>query len=298
MRLRIVVAAVVAVSALATGCSLFELSPQQEEEAYLIQVAQAEAPWLAAIERFDRRLSSTYSTRLAYVVAIEDAGLAEGAREALEAARSLTPPEQLANDHQRWLEFRSAVDEIAPSLTEAAVNGDVLGALSVRRTLGEAEADFLLSIGRTFCIHLEAVSPASDCPPDESLPGGDYGVATYETLREYAIRAGPLFLTSNAFDESQRTRYLAEVQPGIELLLHDTIERLADLEPPAEFAADHEALRRYFDEQYEVAVEITDANAVGDQDRVGLLYEQFAAHLEQLQASLSEAARPIVDPAF
>lgn len=298
MRLRIVVAAVVAVSAFVSGCSLLELSPAQEEEAYLIQVAQAEAPWLAAIERFDRRLSGTYSTRLAYALAIQDAGLAEGAHDSLQAARSLTPPSQLAEDHQRWLEFRGVVDEIAPSLTEASVNGDVLGALAVRRTLGEAEADFLLSIGRTFCIHLEAVNPATDCPPDESLPGGEYGVATYETLREYAIRAGPLFLTSNAFDESQRTRYLAEVQPGIEMLLHDTIDRLAGLEPPAEFAADHEALRRYFEEQYEVAVEITGANAVGDQDRVGLLYEQFAAHLEQLQASLSDAARPIVDPAF
>lgn len=298
MRLRIVVAAVVAFSALASGCSLFELSPEQQEEAYLLQVAQAEAPWLAAIQRFDRTLSGSYSTRQAYVNAIADAGLGEGARDALNAARRLTPPQQLADDHKRWLEFRSAVDESAPSLAEAAANGDVLGALAVRRTLGEAEADFLLSIGRTFCLHLDAVNPASDCPPDESLPGGDYGAATYEALREYAIRAGPLFLTSNAFDDGQRTRYLAEVQPGIEMLLHDTGERLAGLEPPAEFAADHDALRRYFEEQYAVAVEITGANAVGDQNRVGLLYQQFADHLEQLQSSLSDAVRPIVDPAF
>lgn len=298
MRLRIVVAAVVAVSALASSCSLLELSAEQEEEAYLIQVAQAEAPWLSAIERFDRTLSGTYSTRQAYVVAIRDAGLAEGARDALAAAKSLTPPQQLVDDHDHWLEFRGAVESVAPALTEAAMNGDVLGALAVRRTLGDAEADFLLSIGRTFCLHLEAVNPASDCPPDDSLPGGEYGVAAYETLREYAIRAGPLFLTSNAFDDSQRTRYLAEVQPGIEALLHDTGERLAGLSPPPELAADHEALRRYFEEQYEVAVEITGANAAGDQDRVGALYDQFAAHLEQLQAALSDAARPIVDPAF
>lgn len=298
MRLRIVVAAVVASSAFVSGCSMLGLSPEQHEEAYLIQVAQAEAPWLAAIDRFDRTLTSTYATRLTYAVAVEGAGLAEGAQDALRAAQALTPPDHLAEDHQSWLSFRRRVDEVAPALTEAAIIGDVLGALAVRRSLGEAEADFLLSIGRTFCLHLEAVDPASDCPPDESLPGGDYGTATYEALREYAIRVGPLFLTSTGFDATERTRYLAEVQPGIETLLHDTGERLATIDPPAEFADDHEALRRYFTEQYGVAVEITTANAVGDQDLVSQLYSQFAEHLDELQASLSEAARPIVDPAF
>jgi hypothetical protein len=298
MRLRIVVAAVVTVSALAAGCSLIELNPEQQEEAYLIRVAQAEAPWLAAIERFDRTLAGSYSTRLAYVKAIEDAGLAEGAGEALDAALALTPPPELNDDHQRWLDFRKAVGDVAPDLTEAAMSGDVLRALEVRRTLGEAEADFLLSIGRTFCLHLEGVNPSSDCPPDDSLPGGEYGAATFETLREYAIRVGPLFLTSNAFNDGQRAQFLAEVQPGIETLLHDTGERLAMLQPPDEFAADHEALRRYFDEQYQVAVEITGANAAGDQDLVSELYQQFAQHLDELQASLSDAARPIVDPAF
>ena len=298
MRLRIVVAAVVAVSTLASACSVIELSPEQQEEAYLLQVAQAEAPWLAAIDRFDRTLGGNFSTRLAFVVAIEDAGLAEGARDSLAAADVLTPPNSMATDHEHWLAFRNSVDGVAPELTTAAMSGEVLNALAVRRTLGEAEADFLLSIGRTFCLHLSAVDPASDCPPDESLPGGEYGRATFETLREYAIRVGPLFTTSNAFDQGQRTQYLAQVQPGIVTLLLDTGDRLSRLSPPPEFAADHVALLRYFADQYAIAVEITDANAIGDEDRVAALYDRFAQHLDELQAALSEAARPIVDPAF
>lgn len=298
MKLRIVVAGVVAAGMLATGCSVIELSPEQQEEAYLLQVAQAEAPWLAAIDRFDRTLSGAFSTRRAFVVAIDDAGLAQGARDSLDAADALTPPHTMATDHEHWLTFRKAVDGVAPALTAAAMSGDVLNALAVRRILGEAEADFLLSIGRKFCLHLEAVDPASDCPPDQSLPGGEYGTATYETLREYAIRVGPLFLTSDAFDQGQRTQYLAEVQPGIETLLLETGERLSRLSPPTEFAADHDALVGYFDDQHAIAVEITGANAIGDQELVASLYDRFAKHLEELLASLSEAARPIVDPAF
>ena len=298
MNLRIVVAALVAVFALATGCSVIELSPEQQEEAYLLQVAQAEAPWLTAIDRFDRTLSGNFSTRRAFMVAIEDAGLAQGARDSLAAADSLTPPNTMATDHQHWLAFRMSVDGVAPELTTAAMSGEVLNALAVRRTLGEAEADFLLSIGRTFCLHLSAVDPATDCPPDESLPGGEYGRATFEVLREYAIRVGPLFLTSNSFDQGERTQYLAEVQPGIVALLFDTGDRLGRLSPPPQFAGDHEALLRYFTDQYVIAVEITDANAIGDQDRVAGLYDRFAQHLDELQSALSDAARPIVDPAF
>ncbi len=298
MNLRIVVATVVAVSALASGCSVIELSSEQEEEAYLLQVAQAEAPWLAAIDRFDRTLGGNYSTRRAFVGAIGDAGLAQGARDSLAAADSLTPPHTMATDHEHWLAFRKSVDGVAPELTNAAMSGEVLNTLAVRRTLGEAEADFLLSIGRTFCLHLSAVDPAADCPPDESLPGGEYGRATFEALREYAIRVGPLFITSSAFDQGQRTQYLAEVQPGIVVLLSDTGDRLNRLSPPPEFAEDHHALLGYFDDQYVIAVEITDANAIGDQDRVAELYDRFAQHLDELQAALSEAARPIVNPAF
>jgi len=298
MRLRIVVVAVAGVSVLASGCSVIELSPEQQEEAYLLQVAQAEAPWLAAIERFDQTLSGNFSTRRAFVVAIEDAGLAQGARDSLAAANRLTPPGTLASDHRYWLAFRRSVDGVAPELTTAAMSGEVLNALAVRRTLGEAEADFLLSIGRTFCLHLSAVDPASDCPPDESLPGGEYGRATFEVLREYAIRIGPLFNTSDAFDQAQRTQYLAEVQPGIVSLLADTGDRLGRLSPPPEFAPDHAALLAYFEGQHAIAVEITDANAIGDQDRVADLYDRFAQHLDELQATLSDAVRPIVDPAF
>lgn len=283
---------------LASGCSVTGLSPEEEEEAYFLQVAQAEAPWLTAIRRFDNTLTAEYSTRNAFFGGINQAGLPEGARDSLEAATELTPPERLAGDHQQWLTLRAAADELAPQLAQATASGDVVNILAVRRAFGEAEADFLLLIGRDFCLHLDAVDPAEDCPPDDSLPGGDYGAAVYEALREYAIRVGPLFLTSGGMDQGQRTQYLASVQPGIEALLLETRDRLDGLTPPSEFAADHEALLTYFVEQYAVAVLITDANAIGDDAAILALYDESARLFEELQAALSDAVRAIVDPAF
>jgi hypothetical protein len=296
-RRHVVVVLLVALT-VANGCSVFELSPEQEEEAYFLRVAQAEAPWLGAIDRFDTTLRSSYSTRTLFMVAIHDAGLVEGARDSLEAAKKLNPPPSLANDHQHWLAFRRAVFDRAPMLTEATTIGDIATILRVRRDLGEAEADLLLSIGRQFCIHLEAVNPAEDCPPDDSLPGGEYGAAAYETLREYAIRVGPLFITSSSLDPSQRSEYLAAVQPNIENLLHTAGTRLRELTPPAEFAADHEALLAYFDDQYATAAAITAANAAGDESEITELYARSAELFEGLQAALTDEIRPIVDPAF
>lgn len=292
------VGAVLLALGLASGCSVAGLSPEEEEEAYLLQVAQAEAPWLTAIRRFDNTLTAEYSTRNAFFGAINAAGLPEGARDSLEAATELTPPESLAGDHRHWLTLRRAADELAPQLAQATASGDVVNILAVRRAFGEAEADFLLSIGRDFCLHLDAVDPAEDCPPDDSLPGGDYGAAAYEALREYAIRVGPLFLTSGSMDQGQRTQYLASVQPQIEALLLETRDRLDGLSPPGDFAGDHEALLTYFDEQYAVAALITDANAIGDDAAILALYAESGRLFEELQAALSDAVRPVVNPAF
>ena len=291
-------ATVLLVLGFAAGCSVVGLSPEQEEEAYLLRVAQAEAPWLSAITRFDKTLSANYSTRTAFFVAIEQAGLDEGARDSHEAAAELTPPGTFADDHRHWLAMRQAATELAPQLTQASAVGDVVNILAARRAFGEVEAEFLLSIGREFCIHLAAVDPVEDCPPDDSLPGGDYGVAAYEAMREYAIRVGPLFLTSGGLDQGQRTQYLASVQPQIEELLLDAGDRLGKLDPPAEFAADHEALLTYFDDQFAVAVLITDANAIGDDSTILELYAESARLFEDLQNTLSDAVRPIVNPAF
>ena len=170
--------------------------------------------------------------------------------------------------------------------------------IAARQAFGEIEGDFLLSIGRQFCVHLDAVDPAEDCPADQNLAGGDYGQAVFGALREYAIRTGPLFFTGVELSPTQRASYLDTVQPEIEQLLRRTGDRLRELGPPDEFAGDHDALLAYFDDQHATAVAITAANATGDDARILELYQQYTVATERLQAALSEAARSIVDPAF
>ena len=81
-------------------------------------------------------------------------------------------------------------------------------------------------------------------------------------------------------------------------MLLGTGDRLDELDPPAEFAADHAALLRYFDDQYAVAALITDANAIGDDATILELYAESARLFDDLQNALSDAVRPIVNPAF
>lgn len=290
--------AVVVTAVLASGCALVELSPQAQEDVYLLRVAEAESHWLQAIDRFDQALSSSYSTRNAFIGAVIDAGLEDGAADALQAAEALDPPASLVADHANWLRFRSAVVDLEPRLTPAVASGDSVAILEVRRAFGEVESEFLLSIGRTFCVHLLAVNPAEDCPPDDSLPGGGYGRDAHQALREYALRAAPLFFTSPGLSPNERSSYLAAVQPDLEALLAEAGIRLTQLTPPPELAPDHQALLSYFDAQHATAVAITAANAVGDDARILELYDESAAHFEQLQEALSDAVRPIVDPAF
>jgi len=292
------IAAWMAAALVVTGCSFLELSTEQQEDAYLLRVAQAESHWLEASDRFDRALGASYSTRGVFLVAISDAGLAEGAKRSLDAADALTPPETLAVDHEHWLVFRRAIVELEPQLVAAIQAGDTLGVIAARQAFGEVEGDFLLSIGRQFCVHLNAVDPAEDCPADQNLVGGEYGQAVFGALREYAIRTGPLFFTGVELSPTQRASYLDRVQPDIEQLLRNTGDRLRELAPPNEFAGDHDALLAYFDDQHATAVAITAANATGDDARVLELYEQYRAATDRLQGALSEAGRSIVDPAF
>lgn len=292
------VVAGIAVALVVTGCSLLELSPEEEEDAYLLRVAQAESSWLEASDRFDRALSASYGTRGVFLRAIDDAGLAEGARESLDAAEALTAPESLAVDHEYWLVFRRAIVDLEPGLIAAIQAGDTLGVIAARQAFGEVEGDFLLSIGRQFCVHLQAVDATEDCPADQNLAGGEYGQAVFGALREYAIRSGPLFFTGVELNPTQRAAYLDVVQPKIEQLLLSAGNRLRALDPPTEFADDHDVLLAYFDDQHATAVAITAANAAGDDTRVLELYEQYTVVTERLQGALSDAARPIVDPAF
>ena len=291
------VTAVVA-AVMASGCALVELSPEAQEDAYLLRVASAEAPWVDGIERFDNILSSAFSSRDAFARAVFDAQLDDAAAESLAAAEALEPPQSLQADHDAWLAFRRAVIDLEPQLVEAVATSDTAGVLEIRRAFGEIEADFLLSISRLFCLHLQGVNPAEHCPAGDDLPGGDYGKAAFEVLREYGIRVGPLFRTSPNLTPDERSDYLTEVQPEIEVLLQQAWEGLDALTPPPELSADHQALLTYFAGQHATAMAITTANKIRDDAAISQLYEQSGALFQDLQSSLSETVRPIVDPAF
>ncbi len=298
MSRRHLLATAVVAAVLASGCALVELGPEAQEDAYLLHMSSAEAHWVQAMERLDNVLGSAYTTREAFLGALFETSLEDAAAESLAEAEALEPPDSLRDDHEAWLMLRRAVVELEPQLVEAIALADTLGILETRRAFGEVEADFLLSISRTFCLNLLAVDPAEDCPAGDDLPGGEYGAAVHEILRRYAIRVGPLFFTTPSLDAAQRSSYLSAVQPRIEALLDEAGGELGALTPPSEYAADHQALLGYFTEQLATARAITAANEAGDAAAIGELYAHSAAIFDALQASLSEAVRPIVDPAF
>lgn len=75
-------------------------------------------------------------------------------------------------------------------------------------------------------------------------------------------------------------------------------DALSDLDPPADFAHDHAAFLRFFDEQYLTAVAITEANAARDDARVLDLFEESGVVFERLADALSPDFEPIAAPFF
>lgn len=155
-----------------------------------------------------------------------------------------------------------------------------------------------LNASRDFCLSFTQVGEDALCVAGEGLPGGQYGLDAHEALRLFTLDTQGLFNFPPDLSPEERAVRLDKVQPYIEKAMKDTGEKMAELDPPSEFADDHAAFLRYFEEQYQTAVAITAANAERDTAEVLALFDESGVVADRLTDSLSDEYEPISAPFF
>jgi hypothetical protein len=269
----------------------------QNAAAYLAEVREIEDDYAAGFELIGSATSESYATRGVLFGAAEDAGFGIAAQEALNRAKATSPPPELTGDHDKWIQYRSSIEDISETTFEQALNNQNLQELVGVLTVIEQEyGSFLANAGREFC--LAATFDADLCIASDDLPGGQYGQRVHEILRLNRLRVSGLFTFPVAMSPEERSIRLGEVQPRIESSLKSAGEAMAQIVPPDEFATEHAAFVRYFEEQYATAGAITKANAEGDDTEVLSLFGESGVVANRLSDALSPAFSPIAAPFF
>jgi hypothetical protein len=297
------IALVAAMAIVVSACGNGSVDPtaaelSQEAEAYLDAVGEISSDFDAVLASIDERMSQVYATREALLTAVADAGIPGASQSALVRAEALSPPEEFERDHQTWIEHRIAIVGLADELTAALENQDLEEVLAVNGAMLRSFAAIVLNADREFCLAFADSDFGDLCVAGEGLPGGQYGLDAHEALRQFSLDAQGLFFFPPDLSPEERAVRLNKVQPSIEKALKDTGEKMAEFDPPSEFADDNAAFVRYFDEQYQTAVAITAANAERDTAEVLRLFEESGVVVGRLTDSLSEEYEPIAAPFF
>ncbi len=258
---------------------------------YLDEVRDVEDEYASSFDDIHEATTQSYATRDVLFGAVEDAGFGQAAERALSRAKDSSPPPELAKDHDNWIQYRSVIEDISEADFEQALeNRNLQELLAILTILEQEYGSFLTNANREFC--LAAAIDSDLCIAGDDLPGDDYGQRIHEILRLNKLRTFGLFTFPPDMSPDERATRLGEVQPRIESSLKSAGEAMAQITPPDEFAADHAAYVRFFEEQYGVAGAITTANADGDDARVLELFAESGVVADRLaQAESSGFAR-------
>lgn len=271
-----------------------ESGESDEVSAYLSSVSgvQVRAEWVSDA------VAISYTTREVLFSAIRDVGYQGIASSTLILAEAISPPENYVADHEAWLAHRRLAVEKAKEITEAIEAQDLQAMFAVFTALDQDWAAIFVATHREFCLALNQDSLLCQAPDD--LPGGEYGAEVYEVLRLNSLANLGLFDFFGDMSPEERSLRLDQVQPHIESNLKAGGDAIKAINPPDEYEAEHQALIRYFDDQYANAVAITQANGERDDTTVIELFTAsgivFEAALDEMSPEYRKIAAPWVGP--
>ncbi|MDK1010670.1 MAG: hypothetical protein QGM46_06760 [Actinomycetota bacterium] len=275
-----------------SGDSAFEsLGGTPEAVSYLEVVAEIEREYALGFQQVVQAITQSYATRGLLFETVGKVDFAGAAATALDDAQSATPPPDFAQEHDEWVQFRTVLVGVVEELESALARENMQELLAVNTSADQAHGSFLKGLTRTFC--LAAAPDDSFCPAGADLPGGEYGQQVYEILRSHRLDVRGLFFFVEDMSPEERAVRLDEVQPEIESHLRSAGDAMARIEPPAEFAIEHDAFVRFFNESSVTAAAITEANSARDTERVLELFDEAARNGDRLESSLTPAYGPI-----
>lgn len=269
-----------------------------EESAYLMAVSGIQSRVDSGFDRVSDALSESYNTREVLFSAIRSAGYQGISESTLILARALHAPSEYEADHEAWLAHRQLATEKSAEISEAIDERDLQLMMAVFTELDQDWAGMLIDSRREFCLAVTQNPTLCHAPSD--LPGGEYGIDVYEVLRLNSLANLGLFDFFGDMSPEERSIRLNQVQPQIEANLKAGGDAIKAINPPREYQEEHQALIRYFDDQYANAVAITQANQVGDDTAISEFFAAsgvvFETALNEMSGEYQEIAAPWVGP--
>lgn len=267
-----------------------------ESTAYLESVEEIQGRVNAGFDEVGNVLERSYPTREVFFAAVRDVGYEGLAASALSLAEELTPPPGYEADHESWVAHRRLAAEIAGEMNAAVEADDLQEMFRVMTVLAQDWAALLDGATREFC--LEVAEGPNFCPPPDDLPGGEYGVSVYDTMRRGRYSTLGLFDFFEDMSPEERSVRLEEVQPGIEGTLKHTLEAMRAIEPPIDYQPEHQVMVEALEGLYLTALRITAANLARDDDEVRALFAQSLTIERTALAAISSEYLRIVGPWF
>ena len=278
-------------------------APQQQAEsgelsdevsAYLSSVASVQSAVDDGFDQVEDALASSYNTRGLLLSTIRDVGYKGIVESALTLAEAISPPEDFIADHEAWLAHRLLATEKTAEITEAIEVEDLQMILAAFTALDQDRAAMLVGSRREFCLAVERNSTL--CQASGDLPGGEYGAEVYEVLRLNSLANRWLFTFALDMSPEERSLRLDLVQPRIESNLKAGGDAMKAIDPPDEYEAEHQALIRFFDDQYANAVAITRANGERDDATIRELFQASGVVMDAVLKEMSDEYRKIAAP--
>ena len=274
------------------------------ELAFLDEVQRIDAEMDAQFKELLAILNGSWPVESVFYSAFSEVRVSETLALGFEQLQGLTPPDRFAEDHGVFLaELEGALAQ-SRALDRAVDEQSFVDLTVAASELQISRGRLVNGVSLAFCQNALVLDPAVSggvsCPSHDGLPGGEYGAAVYDIMRDYAAEFGP---RAGAFpialSDEDFSRALLAQQPHIIAVLEDSRRALAALDAPSEFDEDHARLLAYFDDTTALSREITEAAENREANRLrDQLFPESGVIACNAYPLLTEPFRRLVEPFF
>lgn len=288
-------AGVLIAGVVATGCTLEASDLEETEERYLERIGDAMAPLRATTESFDEAYQDT-RVRSRFTEQLQEIPVQSRIVDVFRRLQRITPPTRFFNDQRRILAGLVAMSPVARIGQELADGGEVIKASARFAHSVVLYQRALTATSSRFCLVAATTAAERDlCDPIGILPGAGYGERLHSALARGSAEFGPraFLFVGQSWSNLDVATYLQSIGPSLVEGVEDIRDRIRNLVPPDEFAADHRTLEKYFTDLVEVSGGIADA-AKDNRARLRTLFPESQRIVREAAGALSEDIRPAV----
>ena len=276
-----------------------------EESAYLDGVQAADAHVRDVMAEIGEALSTTWPIRERLFQVMGESDITGAHESTLRDLEQLAPPDRFKADHERLLALSHTVVDLSRQHDAAIGHQDLVDVFMTRARLGVARGNFFYESSPAFACGAspeDLGTPFFDfmCGQQEPLPGGVYGEQLFKVMRKVEANFSPRVTSfPPMMSPDELFASLLILNPEIEAVLEEASTTAAALEPPEEFADDHETLVTFFGELLVLSRQITQAARDRELDKLQFEYfPESGAIVQRTNEQFSEAFRPLVSPYF